>query len=173
MTNELHVIWTVTNLSLERLFSCGLWEALERYDLELPATEVGVPVTAEMVGEIEAVAGYPILLTGLLSPGCTATPGDSAEATAAVLVFERETHVTVGEDAWRGQELGTACDEDGVRVAVAEGCKLLESAEEVRRDLGEVKLEIEAQLFGGGRQAELIGSDVGERVSELRHVSGG
>ena len=100
-------------------------------------------------------------------------PGDSAEAASAVVVFEREAQVTVGEDARGSHQPGAARDEDRVRVAQAEGRKFLERVEEILCDLGEAKFEVEAELFGGRGQAKLVGGDVGERIAQLRHMGGG
>ena len=142
-------------------------------DFKLPATEVGVPVAAEMVGDIEPVAREPILLAGEFSPGGSPAPGDSAEAAGTVVVFEREAHVAVGEDARRGEESGSACDEEGIWIAETKRRKLFKGGEEVRRELGEPKLEIEPQFFGGRCQAQLLGGDAGEQLAELRDVIGG
>ena len=41
----------------------------------------------------------------------------------------------------------------------------------IKGQFGETQLKLEAQLFGGGRQAELACSDVRERIAELREFS--
>ena len=148
-------------------------ETFERKDFELPSAEVGMPVAAEMIGEIKAIVRNPILLARLFSPRSPSAPGDAAEAAAAVVVFKGETHMAVGESTRRGQQPSSACEEDGIGVAETEGRQLLEGAEEIRGDLGEAELEVKAQLFSGGRKTELAGSDAGEGVAKLRHVSGG
>ena len=77
-----------------------------------------------------------------------------------------------GKDARRGEEPCSVCNEDRIRISETKRRKLFKSGEEVRRDLGEPKLEIELQLLRGRCQAQLLGGDAGERLTELRDMIG-
>lgn len=147
----------------------GFLQAVEREDFELPSAEVGVPVAAEVIGEIEAIAGTPVLGARVLRKRSAAGPRHSAETCGAVVVFEREAEVALGEGAGRSEKACAAGDEDGVGVAEAEGSELLERGEEVACDVGEAELEIEGERRFGG-EADVVGGDAGEGIPELRDV---
>jgi hypothetical protein len=106
-----------------------LQEALKRDDFELPTAEIWVPVAAKMVGDIEAVAGGPVLLPGLFRPRRPATPRDPAEAANAIWTLKREANMTIGQDARRSHQPGATRDEDGIGIAETEGSESLECAE--------------------------------------------
>lgn len=102
-----------------------------------------MPIATQMVGDIEGLAGHPVLLPEQFGPGSPTTPGHSAEPAAAIAVFEGETQMTVGEDARNCEQTCAARDEDGILIAEAKRRKLFERDEELGRDLGEAKFEVE------------------------------
>lgn len=146
---------------------------MEGDELELPAAEVGVPVAAEVEGDVERIAGRPALFEGELRPESAASPGDAAETRGAVGVFKGEAEMAVADGARRSEEAGAAGEEEGVGVAEAEGRELLEGGEEIAGDVGEANLEVAAEGLGGGCEADAVGGDEGEAVAKLLNVVGG
>ena len=146
---------------------------MEGNELELPAAEVGVPVAAQVKGDVEAIAWGPALLKGELRPWSAASPRDAAKAGGAIVIFKGEAEVAVADGARGSEEAGSASQEERVGVAEAEGRELLEGGEEIAGDIGETDLEVAAEWIEGRGEADAVGGDLSEAVTELLDIVGG